>query len=241
MPAAPACRGVTVCDDVRDALDERVLPRDGEELRDLAPPWASPRARESRSAAIPKITKAIPFRHLKTMTAMKPPEIRPPSFVLSGSAHWAMIGGRAILPVCGRQGLDSRVRNRRQHEAPGARARSRFSRSPLLRLRRRPPVLRTIARRTTSCGTPSAARLRSAGSVPGRASSRWTEDCYDGAVTRPDQLPTKVQPPGHDNPQTGPFYVEGAEPGDTVVDPHREARARPRLRDLLVLSRASER
>jgi acetamidase/formamidase len=23
--------------------------------------------------------------------------------------------------------------------------------------------------------------------------------------------------PGHDNPQTGPFYIEGAEPGDTVV------------------------
>src|SRR5438094_8222656 len=24
-------------------------------------------------------------------------------------------------------------------------------------------------------------------------------------------------PPGHDNPQTGPFYVEGAEPGDTIA------------------------
>src|SRR2546430_6696482 len=45
----------------------------------------------------------------------------------------------------------------------------------------------------------------------------WTEDCYDGAVTRPDQLPTKVIPPGHDNPQTGPFYVEGAEPGNTLA------------------------
>src|SRR5216110_1212292 len=22
----------------------------------------------------------------------------------------------------------------------------------------------------------------------------WSEDCYDGAVTRPDQLPTKVEP-----------------------------------------------
>ena len=26
-----------------------------------------------------------------------------------------------------------------------------------------------------------------------------------------------MQLPGHDNPQTGPFYVEGAEPGDTLV------------------------
>ena len=45
----------------------------------------------------------------------------------------------------------------------------------------------------------------------------WTEDCYDGAMTKPGQLPTKVQPPGHENPQTGPFYVEGAAPGDTLA------------------------
>jgi acetamidase/formamidase len=53
--------------------------------------------------------------------------------------------------------------------------------------------------------------------APGTRIISWTEDCYDGAVTRPDQLPTKVQPPGHDNPQTGPFYVDGAEPGDTLA------------------------
>lgn len=53
--------------------------------------------------------------------------------------------------------------------------------------------------------------------APGTRIVTWTEDCYDGAVTRPDQLPTKVQPAGHDNPQTGPFYIDGAEPGDTVV------------------------
>ena len=52
---------------------------------------------------------------------------------------------------------------------------------------------------------------------PGTRIVSWSEDCYDGAVTRPDQLPTKVIPPGHDNPQTGPFYVDGAEPGDTLV------------------------
>ena len=53
--------------------------------------------------------------------------------------------------------------------------------------------------------------------APGTRLVTWTEDCYDGAVTRPDQLPSKVAPIGHDNPQTGPFYVDGAEPGDTLV------------------------
>jgi acetamidase/formamidase len=52
---------------------------------------------------------------------------------------------------------------------------------------------------------------------PGTRIVSWTEDCYDGAVTKPGQLPSKVQLPGHDNPQTGPFYVEGAEPGDTLA------------------------
>jgi acetamidase/formamidase len=45
----------------------------------------------------------------------------------------------------------------------------------------------------------------------------WTEDCYDGAMTKPGQLPSKVQAPGHENPQTGPFFIEGAVPGDTLA------------------------
>jgi acetamidase/formamidase len=45
----------------------------------------------------------------------------------------------------------------------------------------------------------------------------WTEDCFDGAVKTANDLPSKVMPPGHDNPQTGPFYIEGAEPGDTIA------------------------
>jgi acetamidase/formamidase len=45
----------------------------------------------------------------------------------------------------------------------------------------------------------------------------WTEDCFDGAVNQPGQLPSKVMVPGHDNPQTGPFFVDGAEPGDTLA------------------------
>ena len=52
---------------------------------------------------------------------------------------------------------------------------------------------------------------------PGTRIVTWTEDCYDGAVTKPGQIPSKVQLPGHDNPQTGPFYVEGAEPGYTLA------------------------
>ncbi len=45
----------------------------------------------------------------------------------------------------------------------------------------------------------------------------WTEDCFDGAVKTAADLPSKKMPPGHDNPQTGPFYIEGAEPGDTLA------------------------
>jgi acetamidase/formamidase len=61
-------------------------------------------------------------------------------------------------------------------------------------------------------GVPAAKRIR-----PGTRIVSWTEDCYDGAVTKPGQLPSKVQLPGHDNPQTGPFYVDGAELGDTLA------------------------
>ena len=45
----------------------------------------------------------------------------------------------------------------------------------------------------------------------------WTEDCFDGAVKTAADLPSKKMPAGHDNPQTGPFFVEGAEPGDTIA------------------------
>ena len=45
----------------------------------------------------------------------------------------------------------------------------------------------------------------------------WTEDCFDGVVKTAADLPSKVMPAGHDNPQTGPFYIEGAAPGDTIA------------------------
>ena len=52
---------------------------------------------------------------------------------------------------------------------------------------------------------------------PGTILETWTEDCYDGAVKKPTDLPTKVAPIGHDNPQTGPFAIEGAEPGNILA------------------------
>jgi acetamidase/formamidase len=52
---------------------------------------------------------------------------------------------------------------------------------------------------------------------PGTRIVSWTEDCFDGVVKTAADLPSKVMPPGHDNPQTGPFFVEGAEPGDTIA------------------------
>ena len=79
-----------------------------------------------------------------------------------------------------------------------------------------PPVLRYVPKHEelvyTFGGAAPARHI-----APGTRIVTWTEDCYDGAVTRPDQLPSKVAPIGHDNPQTGPFYVDGAEPGDTLV------------------------
>jgi acetamidase/formamidase len=53
--------------------------------------------------------------------------------------------------------------------------------------------------------------------APGTRIVTWTEDCFDGTVKTAADLPSKVMPAGHDNPQTGPFYIEGAEPGDTVA------------------------
>ncbi len=79
-----------------------------------------------------------------------------------------------------------------------------------------PLVLRWVPKHEqltyTFGGNAPVARIR-----PGTRIVTWTEDCFDGAVTRQGQLPSKVVAPGHDNPQTGPFFVEGAEPGDTLA------------------------
>lgn len=52
---------------------------------------------------------------------------------------------------------------------------------------------------------------------PGTRVITWTEDCFDGTLKTAADLMSKVAVPGHDNPQTGPFFVEGAEPGDTLA------------------------
>ncbi|MFG2042117.1 acetamidase/formamidase family protein [Dactylosporangium sp. NPDC048998] len=50
---------------------------------------------------------------------------------------------------------------------------------------------------------------------PGQILRTSTEDCFGGAVRTVDDLPSRVCQ--RFNPVTGPFYVEGAEPGDTLA------------------------
>ena len=45
----------------------------------------------------------------------------------------------------------------------------------------------------------------------------YTEDCFGGRVRGVDDLVSRVCEFPFLNPQTGPFYIEGAEPGDTVA------------------------
>jgi amidase len=52
---------------------------------------------------------------------------------------------------------------------------------------------------------------------PGTVIDTWTLDCFAGAVRTIGDLPSKVCDPRYLNPQTGPYHVEGAEPGDTLA------------------------
>ena len=52
---------------------------------------------------------------------------------------------------------------------------------------------------------------------PGTVIQMYTEDCFGGVVTGPSTLPSKVCVFPYLNPVSGPIYVEGAEPGDTVA------------------------
>ena len=78
------------------------------------------------------------------------------------------------------------------------------------------PVLNYIPKHAelvyTFGGAPPRHRIK-----PGTRIITWTEDCFDGAVKTASDLPSKVMTPGHDNPQTGPFHIEGAAVGDTVA------------------------
>jgi acetamidase/formamidase len=49
---------------------------------------------------------------------------------------------------------------------------------------------------------------------PGDILDTTTLDCFGGALTKPGDTLSMVK---MDNPLSGPFYVEGAEPGDTLV------------------------
>ena len=52
---------------------------------------------------------------------------------------------------------------------------------------------------------------------PGTILQVYTEDCFAGRVRSTDDLVSQVCEFPFLNPQTGPFYVEGAEPGDTLA------------------------
>src|SRR6187399_1725318 len=52
---------------------------------------------------------------------------------------------------------------------------------------------------------------------PGAALRLWSEDAFNGVLRSVDDLSSAKVDLRFVNPQTGPFYVEGAEPGDTLV------------------------
>ncbi|WAP52150.1 acetamidase/formamidase family protein [Arthrobacter sp. ATA002] len=52
---------------------------------------------------------------------------------------------------------------------------------------------------------------------PGTALNLWSEDAFNNALTSVEDLSSEKVDLNFVNPQTGPFYVEGAEPGDTLV------------------------
>jgi acetamidase/formamidase len=52
---------------------------------------------------------------------------------------------------------------------------------------------------------------------PGTVLRLWTQDAFCGTVRQTTDLPSAVLTMPFVNPQTGPFYVEGAEPGDTLA------------------------
>ncbi len=52
---------------------------------------------------------------------------------------------------------------------------------------------------------------------PGDVLDLYTEDCFAGRIRSEKDLPSKSIEYPFINPQTGPFYVEGAEPGDTLA------------------------
>ncbi|GAA1873424.1 acetamidase/formamidase family protein [Brevibacterium marinum] len=52
---------------------------------------------------------------------------------------------------------------------------------------------------------------------PGTALRLWSEDAFNNAITSAMDVPSSRLDPRFLNPQTGPFFVDGAEPGDTLA------------------------
>lgn len=52
--------------------------------------------------------------------------------------------------------------------------------------------------------------------VPGETVVLYTEDAFTGRIRGPEDLPSRVLDERL-NPQTGPIYIEGADPGDTLA------------------------
>ena len=52
---------------------------------------------------------------------------------------------------------------------------------------------------------------------PGTMLRLWTDDAFCGNLRDPADMPSAKLTMPFVNPQTGPFYVEGAEPGDTLT------------------------
>ena len=61
-------------------------------------------------------------------------------------------------------------------------------------------------------GAPAIRRIK-----PGTVLTLWTEDAYGGRITTKDDVATVALDTEDLNPQTGPFWIEGAEPGDTLA------------------------
>jgi acetamidase/formamidase len=53
--------------------------------------------------------------------------------------------------------------------------------------------------------------------TPGTVLRLWTEDAFCGMLRSTADMPSAKLTMPFVNPQTGPFYVDGAEPGDTLV------------------------
>lgn len=51
---------------------------------------------------------------------------------------------------------------------------------------------------------------------PGETVALYTEDAFESKITRESDLPSAILGP-YLNPQTGPIFIEGAEPGDTLA------------------------